>query len=148
MRFRAILELNGKTATGMQVPDAIVTALGSGARPPIRVTLNGYTYRTTVARMGGRFLIGVNAGVRQQAGVAAGDELEVELELDTAPREVTVPSDLASALAADEGAGRSFEKLSYSNQRQIALALEGAKTAETRQRRLEQAVKTLRRPAN
>jgi hypothetical protein len=147
MRFRAVLELNGKTATGMQVSDAMVAALGAGSRPPVRVTLNGYTYRTTVARMGGRFLIGVNAGVRQQAGVAAGDELEVELELDSAPREVLVPPDLASALAADDSAGTSFEKLSYTNKRQIVHSLEGAKTAETRQRRLAQALETLRRPA-
>jgi hypothetical protein len=144
VKFWATLELHGKTATGVQVPEEVVTALASGARPPVRVTLNGFTFRTTVARMGGRFLLGVNADVRAQAGVAAGDDLEVEIELDTQPREVVIPQDLAAALASDGMAGRAFEKLSYTRKREIVLSLEGAKTGETRQRRLAQALDSLR----
>ena len=101
MKFRTVVLLNGKTATGLQVPDEIVTALGSGQRPKVRLTIGGHTYRTTVARMGGRFLVALNAENRQAAGVAAGDQVDVEIELDDAPREVEVPTDLAAALDQD-----------------------------------------------
>ena len=100
MRFRATVELGGKTATGIEVPEEVVAALGSHKRPPVRVTIGDYTYRSTVARMGGRFLLPVSAEVRAGAGVAAGDEVDVEVALDDAPREVTVPDDLAVALEA------------------------------------------------
>ena len=92
------MQLNGKTATGIEVSDEIVAGLGQGKRPPVRVTIGGYSYRTTVARMGGRFLISLSAENLAAAGVAAGDEVEVGLELDDAPREVEVPADLAAAL--------------------------------------------------
>jgi hypothetical protein len=103
MRFRAAIELNGKTATGIEVPAEVVTALGQGRRPPVTATINGFTYRTSVAALGGRFLMPVSAQVRQDAGVAAGDVVDVDLELDEAPRTVTVPADLAEALARDAG---------------------------------------------
>ena len=99
MRFRATLKLNGKTATGFVVPEEVVTALGSSKRPAVVVTLNGYTYRSSIAPMGGRYLLGVSGDVRERAGVAAGDELDVDVELDTEPRVVEVPADLASELA-------------------------------------------------
>jgi hypothetical protein len=144
MRFRATIELNGKTATGIEVPAEVVAALGQGRRPPVTATINGYTYRTSVAAMGGRFLMPVSAQVRQDAGVAAGDVVEVDLELDEAPRTVTVPADLAEALAQDAAAAAAFGRLSYSHQQRHVLAIEGAKAPETRQRRIAKTVSDLK----
>lgn len=142
--FHATVILGGKTATGIQVPDTVVEELGAGKRPPVRVTIHGYTYRTTVAPMGGEFWIPLAAEHRTAAGVQAGDEVEVQLELDTEPRAVAVPDDLAAALAADATAKAAFDKLSYSNQRRHVLAVEDAKTPETRQRRVEKVLAALR----
>jgi hypothetical protein len=144
MRFRATVQLGGKTATGIQVPEDVVTSLGSGKRPAVSITINGYTYRTTVAPMGGVYMVPLSAEHRAGAGVAAGDEVDVDIELDTAPREVTVPQDFAEALEGDADAQRTFESLSYSNKRRHILAIEGAKTVETRQRRIASALSTLR----
>jgi Bacteriocin-protection, YdeI or OmpD-Associated/Domain of unknown function (DUF1905) len=143
MKFRATIQLAGKTATGVDVPDDIVAALGGGNRPAVRVSLAGYSYQTTVARMGGVFKFPVSAAVREASGVAAGDEVDVEIELDEAPREVAVPPELAKALKRAPEAKRAFEKLSYTNQKRHALAIEGAKTAETRQRRLDKIIAEL-----
>jgi Bacteriocin-protection, YdeI or OmpD-Associated/Domain of unknown function (DUF1905) len=144
MRFRATIELNGKTATGFQVPDDVVTALGAGKRPPVRVTIGGHTYRSTVASMGGRFMVGVSAQNRTAAAVAAGDEVDVDLELDTEPREVAVPEDLAAVLGGEPEARRFFDGLSYSRKQWFVLRIEQAKKAETRRRRLDEAVTMLR----
>jgi Bacteriocin-protection, YdeI or OmpD-Associated/Domain of unknown function (DUF1905) len=144
MRFHTTIEQAGKTATGIQVPDEVVAGLGAGKRPKVRVTINGYTYRSSVASMGGRFMVGVSAEVRERAGVAGGDEVDVGIELDTEPREVAVPADLAKALGRDAAAKRFFEGLSYSQQQRHVLSIEGAKTPETRQRRIDKAVETLR----
>src|SRR3954454_13437642 len=91
MKIRALLEQNGKTAVGFAVPEDVVLSLGKGKRPPVNVTLNGYTYRSTVAPMGGRYLIGVSSDNRAAAGVAGGETHDIELTLDTAPREVELP---------------------------------------------------------
>ncbi|HEV8423865.1 MAG TPA: YdeI/OmpD-associated family protein [Actinomycetes bacterium] len=144
MRFRTTILQSGRTATGIQVPDEVVEALGSGRRPAVRVTINGYSYRSTVAVMGGVYMVGVNAENRAGAGVAGGDEVEVEMELDTAPREVTVPADLAAALDAEPNARRTFDGLSYSNKSWHVLQVTGAKTDETRQRRIARSVATLK----
>ncbi|MGK2963996.1 MAG: YdeI/OmpD-associated family protein, partial [Tepidiformaceae bacterium] len=144
MQFRATLHLSGKTSTGIQVPPEFVTALRSGKRPAVTVTIGHHTYRTTIAPMGGDFWIPVSAEQRQAAAITAGDELDIHIELDTAPREVIVPPDLAAALAADPPASAAFEALSYSNKRRIVLALGGAKTAETRVRRLATHLSALR----
>jgi bifunctional DNA-binding transcriptional regulator/antitoxin component of YhaV-PrlF toxin-antitoxin module len=140
MRFHATLELGGKTATGIHVPDDVVAALGSSRRPPVRVTLGQHTYRTTVARMGGRYLVPVSAEVREAAGVAAGDELDVQIELDTEPRVVAMPDDLALALDGCPGARERFERLSYTHRKEHVRAIEEAKTEATRQRRIAKAV--------
>lgn len=145
MRFRGVLELHGKTATGVEVPADVVEGLGSGKRPKVRVTVNGYTYRSSVAPMGGRFLLGFSAEVRAGAGVAAGDEVDIDLELDTEVRTVTVPDDLAAAFEAAPEARAAFEGLSYSARSRYVLAVEGAKTDETRQRRIAKTVDELRR---
>lgn len=144
MRFRTTLDLNGKTATGMRVPEDVVAGLGGGKRPPVRVTLRGYTYRTTVAVMGGEYLIGLNADHRTASGAAPGEVLDVEIELDTAPREVTIPADFAAALDAEPEARRFYDGISYSNRRWHVLSIEGAKTTETRQRRIAKSVDLLR----
>ncbi len=144
MKFRTTIQLSGKTATGIQVPGEVVTSLGPSKRPPVRVTINGYTYRSTVAPMGGVFMLPVSAEVRQAAGVAAGDEVEVTLEADTQPREVTVPSDFRDALNTEPDARQFFEGLSYSNRQRLVLSIEEAKSAETRQRRIAKALSTLR----
>ncbi|MGZ3603316.1 MAG: YdeI/OmpD-associated family protein [Ktedonobacterales bacterium] len=143
MRFRTTIQLSGKTATGIRVPEEVVTGLGSGKRPAVRVTINGYTYPSTVAPMGGEYMLPVSAEVRESAGVAAGDEVEVDVELDAAPREVSVPPDFAEALEGDADAKRFFEGLSYSNRRRFVLSIEDAKTPETRQRRIAKAISTL-----
>ena len=144
MRFRATVELGGKTATGIRVPAEVVARLGPSKRPAVRVTINGYTYRSTVAPLGGAHMLPVSAEIRERAGVAAGDEVEVDIELDTEPREVTVPPDFAAALDRDADARRSFDSLSYSNKRRHVLSIEEAKTDETRQRRIAKAIDTLR----
>ena len=142
MKFRTTLQLFGKTATGLEVPAKVVASLASGKRPPVRVTIKGHTYRSTVAPMGGKFMLPASAENRSGAGVAAGDRLEVDLVLDTEPREVVEPPDFKKALDRDTQARRVFEGLSYSNRRQHVLAIEGAKTAETRERRIDKAVAT------
>ena len=144
MRFRTTVELHGKSATGLPVPDAVVAELGAGRRPAVHVTLNGHTYRSTVASRGGSFVLPLSAENRAAAGVTAGDDVDVELALDTEPREVAVPDDLAAALADDPQAGAAFAALPYSHRQRHVLAVEGAKAAETRQRRVAAAVQALR----
>lgn len=144
MKFQATLELHGKTATGIEVPPDIVAGLGSAKKPAVVVTLNGFVYRTTIGVMGGRHLIPVSAENRTGAGLTAGDEVTVDLVLDTEPRLVEVPADLAAALAAEPALQDAFGKLSYSRQRQHVLSVEGAKAAETRQRRVDGVLAALR----
>jgi hypothetical protein len=144
MRFHGVVEAHGRTATGIEVPAQVVTALGSGRRPKVRATVNGHTYRSSVAVMGGRFLLGISAEVRAASGVAAGDEVDIDLELDTDVRTVDVPADLAAALDAEPAARAAFDALSYSNQSRYVLAVEGAKTDQTRQRRIGRTVDDLR----
>lgn len=142
--FRTTIAQTGKTTTGIQVPEAVVEALGSGKRPPVKVTINGYTYRSSVAVMGGRYMVSLSAEHRAGAGVGGGDEVDVVLELDTAPRTVDVPSDLAAALDAKPEARRTFDGLSYSKKSWHVLQAEGAKTDETRQRRIAKSVDMLK----
>ncbi len=142
--FRAVLQLEGKTATGIQVPPEVVAALGKKKKPPVLVTIGGHTYRSTVAAYNDVYMIPVSAENRGLAGVSAGDEVEVTLELDTQPREVSVPPDFAAALEQDAEAKGFFESLSYSNKRRYVLSIEDAKTDETRRRRIEKSVAMLR----
>jgi hypothetical protein len=144
VRFRTTIQQSGKTATGIEVPEEVVEALGAGKRPAVKVTINGYTYRSSVAVVGGRYMVGVSAEHRAGAGVAGGEEVDVDIELDTAPREVSVPADLAAALDAEPAARRTFDGLSYSNKSWHVLQVEGAKTEETRQRRIARSVDLLK----
>jgi hypothetical protein len=138
--FRTTVLAAGKTATGVEVPPDAVEALGAGKRPPVRVTINGYTYRNTVAVMGGKYLVGISAEHRNGAGVGAGDDIDVELVLDTAPRDVSVPPDFAAVLAANPAAKDAFERLSYSRKLGLVQPIEAAKTQATRERRIEKAI--------
>ena len=144
MRFRTTVLQSGRTATGIEVPDEVMKALGSGKRPAVKVTVNGYSYRSTVATVGGRSMVGLSAEHRAGAGVAGGDEVEVDLELDTALRKVAVPDDLAAALDAEPAARSTFEGLSYSNKSWHVLQVTGAKTEDTRQRRIARSIEALR----
>ena len=145
--FTTTVELGGKTATGMRVPAEAVAALGSGKQPLVRVTLGGHAYRSKVAVRGGAFLVPLSAENRAAAGLAAGDEVEVTLALDTEPREVAVPDALAEALEADAGARRALVALSPSRQRALVDPIAQARTPETRRRRVEKALTTLREAA-
>jgi hypothetical protein len=143
--FRTTLLSEGKTATGFKVPPEVVGALGAGKRPAVTVTVNGYTYRYTVAPFAdGVFMIGVSAEHRAASGLKAGDDLDVTLELDTAPREVVVPPELAAALDADPVATAFFDGLSYSNKRVFTLSVEGTNNPETKARRVEKAIGLMR----
>lgn len=144
MNFQASAHLSGKTATGIQVPPEIVEALASGKRPAVRVTLGAYTYRTTVAVMGGDYWVPLSAENRSAAGVSAGDSVDVAIELDTEPRELDVPADFTAALDLEPAARRFFDGLSYSQRRWHVLNIEGAKTAETRERRIAKSIALLR----
>jgi hypothetical protein len=142
--FRATIVQTGKTACGIQVPEAVVEALGGSKRPAVVVALDGYTYRSTVAPMGGGWWVGVNSDHRAASGLKAGDEVQVTLELDTAPRELAVPPELEVALDADPVARAFFDGLSYSNRRVFTLSVEGTSNPETKARRVEKAIGLMR----
>jgi hypothetical protein len=144
VRFRTVVQQNGKTALGFEVPPDAIERLGAGKRPPVTVTINGYTYRNSVAVMGGAYMIGVSSEHRGPAGVKGGEEVDVELALDTAPRNVTVPPDLEAALNADAAARATFDRLSYSNKNWHALQVTGTNNPETRARRIEKSIAALR----
>jgi len=144
VRFRARLERRGPAAA-VVLDEAQVAAVGEGARRfPVVATVNGYTWRTSVARMGGEFLVGLSREVRQGAGVEAGDEAEVAIELDRAPREVEVPEALAAALAADPQAAALFGRMAFTHRKEYARWVAEAKRPETRQRRVAQALEMIR----
>ena len=139
MRFHTTILPAGKTATGIEVPPEVVDGLGA-----VRVTINGKTYRSTIASRQGRYLVGVSAKNRELTGVAAGDEVAVEIELDTESREVTLPSDFVAALATHPEARRFFDGLTHSQRRAFVEPIEDAKKPETRERRIKRAVTALR----
>ena len=141
--FRTTIVLEGKTATGALVPPEVVDALGGGKQPLVHVAIGDYRYRSKVGVRGGRAMLPISAEHRAGAGVAAGDEIELTLALDTEPREVEVPVDLAVALNAAPEAHRAFVALSNSRKKAITLSVEGAKTPETRARRVAKALETL-----
>ena len=147
MRFRTTLLAAGKTATGIEIPPGIVEDMGAGKRPPVRVTINGHTYRSTVAVMGGVSMVGVSAEHRAAAGIEAGEEIDVDLVLDTEPRTVEVPDDFAAALDAVPAARARFDRMSYTHQKEHVRAIMEAKKPETRERRISKAIEVLSRPA-
>ena len=138
-----MLELHGKTATGFEVSAAVVDALGSNRRPAVLVTIGPHSWRSTIAPRGGVYLLGVSAENRALAGVSAGDEVDVDVVLDTAPREVDVPDDFAQALNTVPGLRQAFDAMAFTHRKEHVRAIEEAKTAETRARRIERAVDKL-----
>jgi bifunctional DNA-binding transcriptional regulator/antitoxin component of YhaV-PrlF toxin-antitoxin module len=136
-----------KNVVGIVIPPEIVAALGAGKRPPVRITLRGHTWRSTVAVMGGDFMVGVPVEHREKAGVKGGDHVEVVLELDDAPRTVEVPQDFAAALAA-AGARDRFDALAWSHRKEHVRAIEEARAPATRSRRIEKAVAKILEPKN
>lgn len=139
MRFETTMFQTGNN-TGIEVPPEIVEALGGGKRPPVTVSVNGFEYRSTVAPMGGKFLIPFSSDKRAATGIAGGDPITVELELDTAPRTVEVPAELQAALDAAPAAKAAYEALSPSRKKAIVTGVESAKAEDTRRRRIEKAV--------
>jgi hypothetical protein len=143
MKFRAELQRTGGNTTGFEVPQEIVDSLGGGGRPKVVATVNGFAWRSSIARMGGGYWLGVSAERRAAAGVDGGQVLDVSVELDTTERRVTVPEDFALALEGEPAAKAFFDGLSFSNRHWHVLQVEGAKTAETRARRVAKSVAML-----
>ena len=143
MKLTAELEATGGNTTGFRVPDEFVAELGGGGRPKVIATVNGFQWRSSIARMGGEYWLGVSAANRDGAGVKAGDRLDLDVVLDTGTREVEVPADLAEALAANPAAKAFWDGLSYSNQRYHVEQITGAKTEPTRERRVAKSVQLL-----
>ncbi|MFB7591696.1 YdeI/OmpD-associated family protein [Streptomyces sp. NPDC056169] len=143
MKFRAHVE-PPEPMRGLEVPPEVVAALGGGARPPVTITVNGHSWKSRVAILRGRHLLGLSNANRQAAGVSIGDEVEVVLELDTEPRVVVEPADFTQALDDDPVARAAYDNLSYSHKREHVRAIESAKKPETRLRRIEKAIATLR----
>ncbi len=143
-KFTTVLkQAEGMKATGIVIPPEAVAALGTSKKPPVKVTINGYTYRSTVAVMGGAFMVGVGAEHRDAAGLKAGDPIEVTLELDAEPRTVELPADLAAALAKKKGARAAFDASSPSARKEFMRQVESAKAQETRERRIAVIVEKL-----
>lgn len=142
--FQTTLISGGGNTTGIEIPEEVVLGLGRGKRVPVVVTVNGYTFRNTTAFMGGQYLVGVSAAHRAASGLKAGDPIEVSLEVDDAPRVMEVPPELAAAFESDPAAVEAWGKLSYSRQRQLAEPIADAKSPETKARRVEKTIETLR----
>ena len=142
MRFETTMFLSGNN-TGIEVPPEVIDGLGAGRKPPVVVTVNGYEYRSTVAPMGGKFLLPFSAQRRKESGIKGGDAIDVEITVDTAPRTVEVPDDLQAALDASPAAAAAWEKLSYSQRKAHVTSVRGAKAAETRARRIAKVTATL-----
>ena len=141
--FETTVAVSGNN-TGIVVPEEAIEQLAAGKRPPVLVSVNGYEYRNTVAVMGGKHLISISAAVRKATGLTGGDPIHVILTVADTPQEVTLPADFAAALAADEQASAFFGKLSNSMQRYHVGNITAAKTAETRQRRIDKAIALFR----
>ncbi|NEA73816.1 YdeI/OmpD-associated family protein [Streptomyces sp. SID13588] len=143
MKFRAHVE-PPEPMRGLEVPPEVVAALDGGARPPVTITVNGHSWKSRVAILRGRHLLGLSNANRQAVGVEIGEEVEVELELDTEPRVVVEPPDFAQALDDDPVARAAYDNLAHGRKREHVRAIESAKKPETRQRRIEKAIATLR----
>lgn len=141
--FHTTIKKSGGNATGIEVPPEIVESLGAGKKPPVKITMNGKTYQSTVAVMGGLYMVGVSSENRELTGVNGGDEVDVTIELDSAPRTYDLPDDLAAALAAKPGATEAFHASAPSKRKEFVRQVNDAKTAETRERRIAKIVADL-----
>jgi hypothetical protein len=143
MKFRAQVEPN-EPMRGLEVPPRVVEALGGGKRPRMIITINGHSWRSRVAIMRGRYLLGLSNANREAAGVVTGEEVEVELAFDPEPLAVNVPEDFARALDAEPAARTAYDRLTQSRKREQVRAIQSAKKPETRKRRIENALATLK----
>ena len=143
--FSTTLLQSGKTATGIKIPDMIMEKLGGGKRPLVKVTINGFTYRSAIAVMGGVFMVGVNAQNREAAGVKGGDKVDVTIELDTEKRTVELPIKFKQVLDKNGAAKKTFELLSNSKKKALIAPIVNAKTETTRERNIIKALNTLDR---
>lgn len=145
--FETGLFAAGGNNTGIVVPEEVIASLGRGKRVPVAVTVTGgaapYSFTSTTAVMGGKHLISFSKAHRDASGLAAGDPITVELEVDDAPRTVEVPPALAEALAARPGAEAAFAALAPSKQKAHALSVADAKTDATRDRRVAKVIDSL-----
>jgi hypothetical protein len=139
-----IRQAEGSSATGIEIPDEVLTALGAGRKPAVKLLVNGYSYRSTVATVDGRYMVSFSSDHRAASGLAGGDAVEVDIEVDTSPREIDMPDDFAAALDAEPAARATFDGLSNSLKRYHVDLINGAKTDETRQRRIDKSVSVLR----
>jgi len=144
VRLTVELQRTGGATTGFQIPDAFVAELGGGGRPKVATTVNGFTFRSSIAKMGGSYWLGVSADRRAEGGLEGGRTYDLDIELDAAPRVIETPDDLRAALDAEPAARDAWQKLSYSHQRQHVEAITSAKAPETRARRVAKAVEKLR----
>lgn len=144
MKYRTTIRQTGANTTGIPVPPEVMEGLGGGKRPAVIVRIGDFSYRSSVASMGGESMISLSAERREASGLKGGDDVEVELTLDTTPREVEVPPDLQAALDAEPAAKAFFGSLAYSHKLRHVLSITEAKTDETRRRRIDKAVATLR----
>jgi antitoxin component of MazEF toxin-antitoxin module len=144
MKFRTAIRQSDGNATGIEIPDDVMDALGAGKKPPVKLSVNGYTYRSTVATVDGKSMVGFSAAHRAASGLNGGDDVNVDIEIDNEPRKVDVPDDLAAALDAEPRAHATFDKLSNSMKGYHVAQVLGAKSAETRQRRIEKSISVLR----
>ena len=142
MRFETTLLQTGNN-TGIEVPPEVIEALGGGKRPAVALTVNTYAFRSTVGVMGGKSLVPFSSEHRAASGLKGGDAITVDIELDAAPREVIVPEDFAAALDT-AGVRAAFDKLAFSHRKEHVRAIEDAKTADTRTRRIEKAIEKLK----
>ncbi|HET6938149.1 MAG TPA: YdeI/OmpD-associated family protein [Nocardioides sp.] len=144
MRLRLELKGHGGNTAGFEIPDEVIEELGGGRRPKVVVTVGNHTWRSSIANMGGTFMLGVSMANRAAAGVSAGETLDVDIELDTAPRTVEVPDDLAAQLKQDASAAAAWDAWSFTRQKEAARSLTEAKKPETRASRLEKVLAELR----
>lgn len=144
MKFRTTIRQSDGNATGIEIPNDVIAALAAGKKPPVKLSVNGYAYRSTVATVDGKSMVGFSAAHRTASGVNGGDAVDVDIEVDTEPRTVEVPADLAAALDDEPRARETFDKLSNSLKGYHVSQVLDAKTPETRQRRIEKSISVLR----
>ena len=143
LKFATILLAAGKTATGIKIPDHIIEELGGGKKPLVKVSINGFTYRSAVAVMGGACMVGVNADNRAGANIKAGDKIEVTIEMDTEPRTVEIPKELQLVLNKNAAMKKKFETFSTTRKKSLTVPIFDAKTEETKQKRIIKAIEAL-----
>ena len=142
MKFKTkILQFGNNT--GIEISEDLLEKLNGGKKPLVVVTLNKYSYRSAVGKMGERFMISLSSENRKNAGVNGGDSLEVQIELDTAPRTVDVPDELQTALNKNKTIKDAFEKLAPSKKKAMVMSVIDAKAEETRKKRIEKIISTL-----